>query len=123
MGLVSQFEILSLYSTGGIIAKESHHSTTSHSSSHTTKKSSVTNKWRLSGRKACTIFKSHSDLNTIINAKGLLPLEELEKALDHFDDLERIRPTTEMKDVEVTLVKYCSVMSSAVGKTLQTRVL
>ena len=48
---------------------------------------------------------------------GFLPLvrdlEVLKRSLEDFHDLETIKPTTDMRDVEEVLVKHCSVMISA----------
>ena len=40
-------------------------------------------------------------------------LEVLKRSLEDFHDLETIKPTTDMRDVEEVLVKHCSVMISA----------
>ena len=72
-------------------------------------------KWQTTGRKA--LLLSQTELLKSINAKGFLPLvrdlEVLKRSLEDFHDLETIKPTTDMRDVEDKLVKYCSVMISA----------
>ena len=68
-------------------------------------------KWQTTGRKA--LLLSQSELLKSINAKGFLPLEVLKRSLEDFHDLESIKPSTDMRDVEDKLVKYCSVMISA----------
>merc|ERR1719203_1537374 len=78
--------------------------------SHTTQKRS-TMRTRLCKRNSLL----SSDMSKTINTK--MTLEELEQYLDKpmtFDDLERITPDSDMKSIENTLVKYCSVMGSTV---------
>jgi hypothetical protein len=40
--------------------------------------------------------------------------EEVERGLCHFEDLEMLTPTTNLKNVENALVKYCGIMSGSV---------
>ena len=89
-------------SRGSVTHRESNHVTQS------TKKTSVTMKTKLNKRHSLLT----SELTKTINTK--MPLEELEKCLNRFDDLERITPSSDMKMVENTLVKYCNVMGSTV---------
>ena len=97
----------------GIVAHESHHHHQTTTSS--TKKSSI-QKWRktacaLTTRRPLTM--SSNEVMKIVNAKPLMALEDINHHLDHLEDLERINPNSNMKEVEETLVKYCNVVSSA----------
>ena len=56
---------------------------------------------------------SSNEVMKIVNAKPLMALEDINHHLDHLEDLERINPNSNMKEVEETLVKYCNVVSSA----------
>ena len=68
-------------------------------------------RWKFGGRKAYIL--NSLDLIKRAENRELLPLEDIEKDLDHFEDLEQIKHTTEMKHVEDTVINMCSVISSA----------
>ena len=46
--------------------------------------------------------------------KIILPIEELNNSFNHFGDLASLKFDTGTKQVENTLVKYCSVMNNSV---------
>jgi len=91
---------------GNLITKEST------MTSHTTKKSSLTMRTRLTKRPSLLSGEFESMLG--LNSTCMMPLEEVEKGLITFEDLERIAPDSDMKMVESILLKYCSYIGSAV---------
>ena len=70
-----------------------------------------------SSSKKISVTRSSSLLNAneisqLMNTN--MSIEELEKGLMQFDDLECLTPTTNVKNVENALVKYCGIMSNSV---------
>lgn len=55
---------------------------------------------------------SNNQIASLMNSK--MTMEEIEQGLMRFDDLEQLTPTSNMKNVESTLVKYCGLMCSTV---------
>ena len=80
----------------------------SHASSATSKKMSIT----AGGVTRTSQLLSSSQISKMINTK--MTKEEINKYLTSFDDLDRLGNTTNVKDVENALVKYCGVMSNTV---------
>jgi hypothetical protein len=80
----------------------------SHASSATSKKMSVTT----GGVTRTSQLLSSSQISKMINTK--MTKEEINKYLTCFEDLDRLGNTTNVKDVENALVKYCGVMSNTV---------
>jgi hypothetical protein len=81
----------------GTITHQSHHQSSS------SKKMSIMRTPSLFGNR---------QINDLINTK--MTMEELEKGLMKFDDLDCLTSTSNTKSVEKTLVKYCSILSSSV---------
>ena len=80
----------------------------SHASSATSKKMSITS----GGVTRTSQLLSSNQISKMINTK--MTKEEINKYLTSFEDLDRLGTTTNVKDVENALVKYCGVMSNTV---------
>ncbi len=87
------------------LSADGHYTHTQSSSHHThqLKKFSVT--------QTSSLLNAHQ-ITEMMNTN--MTLEELEKGLRQFDDLERLTPNTSVKHVENALVKYCGIMSNTV---------
>ena len=101
-----QDSVSSTRGIGNLVTKESTTTT------HTTKKSSLTMRTRLTKRPSLLSGDFESMLG--LNSTCMMPLEEVEKGLITFEDLERIAPDSDMKMVESILLKYCSYIGGAV---------
>ena len=81
----------------------------SHAASATSKKMSITGQ---DGVTKTSQLLSSNQISKMINTK--MSHEELNKYLTSFDDLDKLGNTTNVKEVENALVKYCGVMSNTV---------
>jgi len=82
----------------------------SHASSASSKKMSLTS----GGVTRSSQLLNTSEYSKMINTK--MNKEELNKYLMSFEDLDNLGKTTNLRDVENTLVKYCGVMSNTVDQ-------
>ena len=80
----------------------------SHASEATSKKMSVTS----GGFTHTSKLMSANEYTSMVSTK--MSKEEVSKYLTNFDDLDRLGNTTNIKDVEKALVKYCGVVSNTV---------
>jgi hypothetical protein len=80
----------------------------SHAASATSKKMSITS----GGVTQTSQLLSSNQISKMINTK--MSQEELNKYLTNFEDLDKLGNTTNVKEVENALVKYCGVMSNTV---------
>ena len=75
--------------------------------------SSVSTSSKLSLARSSSLL-SHNQLEEMMNNLQMTH-EDVENGLRAFDDLEQLTPTTNLKNVENALVKYCGIMSGSVN--------
>lgn len=96
----------------------SRHESSSHSVS--SKKSSSSIMMTSSSAAACSAVAANFTRSLLTSSQfdecfnTFLPIEEVQKSLIHFEDLESLTPETHTNKVEAALVKYVSVLSNSV---------